>query len=66
MSDMYNRSLDLQIFIVDLFETIPRLHLHYYNLTEKGKTFYWSLECNHAFRTLKKCLIYTYTHKRIG
>jgi hypothetical protein len=25
-----------------------------YNLTEKGKTFYWSNECNHAFRTLKK------------
>jgi hypothetical protein len=27
-----------------------------YNLTEKGKTFYWFNECNHAFRTLKKCL----------
>ena len=27
-----------------------------YNLTEKGKAFYWSNECNHAFRTLKKCL----------
>jgi hypothetical protein len=27
-----------------------------YNLTEKGKTFYWSNECNHAFRTLKKYL----------
>jgi hypothetical protein len=27
-----------------------------YNLTEKGKTIYWSNECNHAFRTLKKCL----------
>jgi hypothetical protein len=27
-----------------------------YNITEKGKTFYWSNECNHAFRTLKKCL----------
>ncbi len=26
------------------------------NLTEKGKTLYWSNECNHAFRTLKKCL----------
>jgi hypothetical protein len=27
-----------------------------YNLTEKGKTFNWSNECNPAFRTLKKCL----------
>ena len=27
-----------------------------YNLSEKGKTFHWSNECNHAFRTLKKCL----------
>jgi hypothetical protein len=27
-----------------------------YNLTEKGKTFYWFNECNHAFSTLKKCL----------
>jgi hypothetical protein len=27
-----------------------------YNLTEKGKTFYWSTACNHAFGTLKKCL----------
>ena len=24
--------------------------------TEKGKTFYWSSECNHALMTLKKCL----------
>ena len=29
-----------------------------YKLTEKRSTFhYWSIECNHAFRTLKKCLI---------
>ena len=27
--NVYNRSSDLQFFIVDLFETIPRLHLHY-------------------------------------
>ena len=27
-----------------------------YKLTEKGNTFYWSSECNHAFRTLKRCL----------
>jgi hypothetical protein len=27
-----------------------------YKLTEKGNTFYWSNECNHACRTLKKCL----------
>ncbi len=30
-----------------------------YNLTEKCKSFYWSSEWNHAFRTLKKCLITT-------
>ena len=27
-----------------------------YKLTEKDSTFFWSSECNHAFRTLKKCL----------
>ena len=27
-----------------------------YKLTEKGSTFFWSSECNHAFRTLKKYL----------
>jgi hypothetical protein len=27
-----------------------------YKLTEKGSTFYWSIECNQAFMTLKKCL----------
>jgi len=27
-----------------------------YTLTEKGNTFYWSIEYIHAFRTLKKCL----------
>jgi hypothetical protein len=27
-----------------------------YKLTEKGSTFHWSIVCNHAFRTLKKCL----------
>ena len=27
-----------------------------YKLTEKGSTFFWSSECNHAFRTLNKCL----------
>ena len=27
-----------------------------YKLTEKGNTFHWSYECNHALRTLKKCL----------
>ncbi len=27
-----------------------------YNLTEKGKMLYWSNECNHAVRTLKKCI----------
>jgi hypothetical protein len=27
-----------------------------YKLTEKGSTFHWSIECNHTFRTFKKCL----------
>ena len=27
-----------------------------YKLTEKGNTFYWSSEGNHAYMTLKKCL----------
>jgi hypothetical protein len=27
-----------------------------YNLTGKGVPYHWSLECNHAIRTLKKCL----------
>jgi hypothetical protein len=27
-----------------------------YNLTGKGVPYHWSSECNHAFRTLKKCL----------
>ncbi len=27
-----------------------------YKLTEKGNIFYWSSDCNHAFRTLKRCL----------
>ncbi len=27
-----------------------------YKFTEMGDTFYWSSECNHSFRTLKRCL----------
>jgi hypothetical protein len=27
-----------------------------YKLTEKRNTFHWSIECNHTFRNLKKCL----------
>ena len=38
-------------FIRDSFSIASPL----YKLTEKGNTFHGSIECNHAFRTLKKC-----------
>ncbi len=39
-------------FIIDYSSIASPL----YKLIEKGNTFYWSSECNHAFRTLKRCL----------
>ena len=59
MGDIYKRSprpivsrFFFRRFIKDYSSIASPLN----KLTEKGVAYHWSIECNHAFRALKKCL----------